>query len=159
MARHKARRRFVSSGFTMAEMVIAASVLAILAAVALPVAKFSIKRAKEAELRYDLRIMRSAIDEYKRFTDAGLLPPELGADGYPSEFEDLVEPLDLVGQVDKQIRLLRKIPVDPMTGEAEWGTRSWQDEWDADSRHGENVFDVYSLSEGTGMNGIPYAEW
>jgi len=136
-----------------------ASILAILAAVALPVAKFSIKRSKEAELRYHLRTMRSAIDEYKRFTDAGLLPPELGADGYPAELEDLVEPLDLVGQIDKQIRLLRRIPVDPMTGEAEWGTRSWQDEWDAKSRAGENVFDVYSLSEGTGMNGIPYSEW
>jgi general secretion pathway protein G len=143
----------------MAEMVMVASILAILAAVALPVAKFSIKRSKETELRHHLRVMRSAIDEYKRFTDAGLLPPELGADGYPSELEDLVEPLDLVGQVDKQIRLLRRIPVDPMTGEAEWGTRSWQDEWDAKSRAGENVFDVYSLSEGTGMNGIPYSEW
>jgi general secretion pathway protein G len=143
----------------VAELVMAASILAILAAVALPVAKFSIKRAKEAELRLHLRVMRSAIDEYKRFTDAGLLPPELGSDGYPAELEDLVEPLDLVGQVDKQIRLLRKIPVDPMTGEAEWGTRSWQDEWDAKSKRGENVFDVYSLSEGTGMNGIPYSEW
>ena len=137
----------------------AAAILAILAAVALPVAKFSIKRAKETELRFHLRTMRSAIDEYKRFTDAGLLPPELGADGYPSELEDLVEPLDLVGQIDKQVRLLRKIPVDPMTGEAEWGTRSWQDEWDSKSQRGENVFDVYSLSEGTGMNGIPYSEW
>lgn len=137
----------------------AAAILAILAGVALPVAKFSIKRSKETELRYHLRTLRSAIDEYKRFTDAGLLPPELGADGYPTELEDLLEPLDLVGQIDKQVRLLRRIPVDPMTGEAEWGTRSWQDEWDATSRGGENVFDVYSLSEGTGMNGIPYSEW
>jgi general secretion pathway protein G len=140
-------------------MVMAAAILAILAGVALPVAKYSVKRSKEAELRYHLRSMRSAIDEYKRFTDAGLLPPELGTDGYPAEFEDLVEPLDLVGQIDKQIRLMRKIPVDPMTGEAEWGTRSWQDEWDSKSKGGENVFDVYSLSEGTGMNGIPYSEW
>ena len=153
------RTKLRSRGFTMAEIVMVASILAILAAVALPVAKFSIKRSKEAELRYHLRTMRSAIDEYKRFTDAGLLPPELGADGYPAELEDLVEPLDLVGQIDKQIRLLRRIPVDPMTGEAEWGTRSWQNEWDAKSRAGENVFDVYSLSEGTGMNGIPYSEW
>jgi len=146
-------------GFTMAELVMVASVLAILAAVALPVAKYSVKRSKEAELRLYLRTMRNAIDEYKRFTDAGLLPPELGADGYPLELEDLVEPVDLVGQVDKQIRFLRRIPVDPMTGEAEWGTRSWQDEWDSSSRSSENVFDVYSLSEGTGLNGVPYAQW
>jgi general secretion pathway protein G len=138
---------------------LAAAILAILAAAVLPVAKFSIKRGKEAELRLHLRTMRNAIDEYKRFTDAGLLPPILGADGYPEELEDLVEPLDLVGQVDKQIRLLRRIPVDPMTGEAEWGTRSWQDEWDSTSGGSENVFDVYSLSEGVGMNGIPYSEW
>jgi len=136
-----------------------ASVLAILAGVALPVAKYSVKRSKEAELRLHLRTMRNAIDEYKRFTDAGLLPPELGADGYPLELEALVEPVDLVGQIDKQIRFLRRLPVDPMTGEAEWGTRSWQDEWDSSSQSGENVFDVYSLSEGTGLNGVPYAQW
>ena len=153
------RKILGNRGFTLAELVMVASILAILAAAVMPVARFAVKRTKETELRLHLRTMRSAIDEFKRFTDAGLLPPELGTDGYPAELEDLVEPVDLVGQVDKQVRFLRKIPVDPMTGEAEWGTRSWQDEWDSRSKGGENVFDVYSLSEGTGMNGIPYAEW
>ena len=73
--------------------------------------------------------------------------------------EQLIEPIELVGQVDRQTRFLRRIPLDPMTGEAEWGLRSVQDEWDEDSWGGENVYDVYSLSEGTGMNGIPYSQW
>jgi general secretion pathway protein G len=146
-------------GFTLAELVMVAAILTILAGVALPVAKFGVKRNKEATLRLYLREMRNAIDEYKRFSDAGLIPPELGTDGYPSELEVLVEGVDLVGQIDKRMRFLRKIPVDPMTGEAEWGMRSFQDDWDSTGWGGENVFDVYSLSEGVGMNGIPYAEW
>ncbi len=135
------------------------AVLATLGALVLPVAKFSVKRSKEVRLRAALREMRNAIDEYKRFVDAGLLEQELGADGYPTELEQLIEPIDLVGQVDKQMRFLRRIPVDPMTGEAEWGLRSVQDDWDEDSWGGENVYDVYSLSEGTGMDGVPYKLW
>ena len=146
-------------GYTLAELVMVAAILAILAGVALPIAKFTVKRNKEATLRLHLREMRNAIDEYKRFSDAGLIPPELGTDGYPSELEVLVEGVDLVGQVDKRMKFLRKIPLDPMTGEAEWGMRSFQDDWDSTSWGGENVFDVYSLSEGVGMNGIPYSEW
>ncbi len=135
------------------------AVLATLGALVLPVAKFSVKRSKEVRLRSALREMRNAIDEYKRFVDAGLLPQELGADGYPTELEQLIEPVELVGQVDKEIRFLRRVPLDPMTGEYEWGLRSVQDDWDGDSWGGENVYDVYSLSEGTGMNGIPYRLW
>ncbi len=135
------------------------AILAILAAMVLPVAKFTVKRGKEAVLRQSLREMRNAIDEYKRFSDAGLMPIELGTDGYPRELEVLVEGVELVGQVDKQLKLLRRIPLDPMTGEREWGLRSYQDDWDSDSWGGENVFDVYSLSEGVGLNGVPYSEW
>lgn len=148
-----------SAGFSLAELVMVSAILAILGALVLPVTKFSVRRGKEVRLRQSLREMRNAIDEYKRFVDAGLLDLELGAEGYPTELEQLVEPLEVVGQVDKQIRLMRRIPLDPMTGDTEWGLRSLSDEWDADSWGGENVFDVYSLSEGVGMNGIPYQEW
>lgn len=146
-------------GYTLVELVVVCALLVILAAVALPTAKHSIKRGKEMELRQALRQMRNAIDEFKRFSDAGLIAVELGTDGYPSELEILVEGIEVVGQIDKSVRFLRRLPVDPMTGEAEWGLRSFQDDFDATSWGGENVFDVYSLSEGVGLNGIPYQEW
>lgn len=144
----------------MIEMVVVAAVLLILAAATLPVAKYSVKRSKEIELRAALRDMRNAIDEYKRYSDHGLLPVDLGTDGYPKELEILVEGVDLVGQVDKRVRFLRRIPVDPMVGtDEEWILLSYQDEPDATSWGGENVFDVRSSSQGVGLNGIPYAEW
>ncbi|MDX1501023.1 MAG: type II secretion system protein [Thermoanaerobaculia bacterium] len=146
-------------GFTMAEMVMVATILTVLSALVLPVAKFSVKRSKEILLQQHLRQMRDAIDEYKRYSDLGLLPVELGTDGYPADLETLVEGVELVGQVSKRARFLRRIPIDPMTGEAEWGLRSFQDDYDSTSWGGENVFDVYSLSRGTGMNGIPYEQW
>jgi len=136
-----------------------AAVMIILAATVLPVAKYTHKRARELELRAALREMRYALDEHKRYSDAGLIPIELGTDGYPKELEALVEGVALVGQVDKKVRFLRRIPRDPMTGEAEWGLRSYQDEPDSESWGGEDVYDVYSLSGGTGMNGVPYREW
>ena len=146
-------------GFTLAEMVMVAALLTILAGVALPVARNSVRRGKEIELRLHLRQMRNAIDEYKRYSDTQLIPVELGADGYPTELEVLVEGVELIGQIDRKVRFLRRIPVDPMTGEAEWGLRSFQDEPDSTSWGGEDVYDVFSLSEGVGLNGVPYAEW
>lgn len=151
--------RRAEAGFTLAELVMVATILIILASVAVPVVKFSSRRLKESELRSDLRSMRLAIDEYKRYSDAGLIPLDLGSEGYPKELEVLVEGVELVGQVDKKIKFLRKVPLDPMTGEAEWGLRSLQDEPDSDSWGGENVYDVYSLSEAVGLNGVPYREW
>ena len=136
-----------------------AALLVILSAVALPVARNSIRRGKEVELRIYLRRMRNAIDEYKRYSDAQLIPVELGSDGYPTELEVLVEGVEVIGQLDKKVRFLRRIPVDPMTGEDEWGLRSFQDEPDATSWGGEDVYDVYSMSEGVGLNGVPYSEW
>ena len=147
------------AGFTLAELVMVAAVLALLAAVTLPVAKFTSRRAKEMELRSALRDMRAAIDEYKRYSDAGLIPVDLGTDGYPAELEILVEGVDIVGQVDKKLKLLRRIPVDPMTGEQEWGLRSYQDDADSTSWGGEDVYDVYSLSGGVGLNEVPYSQW
>lgn len=153
----KIRRR--EAGFTLAELVMVAAVLTILATATLPVAKFTAKRSKEADLNLDLREMRTAIDEYKRYSDAGLIPVDLDSQGYPKKLEVLVEGVQLVGQVDKKLKLLRRIPIDPMTGKAEWGLRSYQDNWDATSWGGQDVYDVYSLSKGTGLNGIPYRKW
>ena len=112
------------------------------------------------DLRFEIRdgVAVITLDRPEQLPSS-LLPPDLGTDCYPPDLETMVEGLDVVGQIDKQVRLLRRIPVDPMTGETEWGLRSFQDEFDADSWGGENVYDVYSLSEGVGMNGVPYAEW
>ena len=147
------------AGYTLAELVMVAAVMVILAGAALPAVKFTARRTKEMELRHHLRSMRDAIDSYKRYSDLGLLPVNVAAMGYPEELEVLVEGVEIVGQIDRKLKLLRRIPVDPMTGKAEWGLRSYQDESDSDSWGGENVFDVYSLSGGVGLNGVPYREW
>jgi general secretion pathway protein G len=148
-----------AAGFTLAELVTVAAVLAILAAVTLPIAKYASKRSKELDLRQDLREMRFAIDEYKRYSDAGLIPVDLNTDGYPKKLEILVDGVDIVGQINKKAKFLRRIPVDPMTGKDEWGLRSYQDKPDETSWGGENVYDVYSQSEGVGLNGVPYSKW
>lgn len=159
MLRSTMLHRRSQAGFTLAELVTVAAVMALLAMVTLPVAKFTAKRSREAELRQALRDMRSAIDEYKRYSDAGLIQIDLGTQGYPKELEVLVEGVDLVGQIDRKLKLLRRIPIDPMTGKDEWGLRSYQDDHDSTSWGGEDVYDVYSLSEGVGLNGVPYRKW
>ncbi len=147
------------AGYTLTELVVVCAVLSILAAVAFPTVKYTRKRQKEMELRASLREMRSAIDEFKRYSDAGFIPVDFGTDGYPKELEILVEGVDVVGQIDKKVKFLRRIPVDPMTGKDEWGMRSYQDEPDSTSWGGENVYDVFSLSQGVGLNRIPYSQW
>jgi len=133
------------------------ALIAVLSAMALPVAKFTVKRQKEAELRLALRQMRTAIDEYKRMSDQGLIPITLGGEGYPDELENLVEGVEVVGQETK-IRFLRRIPIDPMTHD-DWLLRSYQDDVDATSWGGENVYDVRTSSEGTALDGTKYADW
>ena len=145
-------------GYTLAELVMVVALISLLSTIVLPVAKFTVKRRKEADLRLALRQMRTAIDEHKRLSDQGLIPVKLGGEGYPESLEVLVEGVDLVGQ-DRKQRFLRRIPVDPMTGEAEWGLRSYQDEPDSTSFGGQNVYDVYSLSEGTALDGTEYKDW
>lgn len=145
-------------GFTLAELVMVVALVAILAAVALPTAKFTIKRQREAELRLALRQMRNAIDEHKRLADQGMIQVELGTEGYPKELEVLVEGVDVVGQTVKK-KFLRRVPIDPMTGEAEWGMRSYQDEADSRSWGRQNVYDVYSLSGATALDGTKYKDW
>jgi len=148
-----------AAGYSLIELVVVATLMAILALATLPVVRFTEKRQKELELRRALREMRYAIDEFKRYSDNGFIPIDFGTDGYPKDLEVLVEGVEIVGQIDRQVRFLRRIPVDPMTGESEWGKRSYQDDPDAYSWGGENVYDVYSLSEGVGLNGVPYSDW
>ena len=149
-------------GFTYLELIIATMLLAILASAIIPVAEVSAKRAKEMELRRDLRMMRAGIDEYKRAFDLGLIggvDVQLGSEGYPKELEVLVEGVEQVGTPGKKLKFLRRIPIDPMTNSDEWGQRSYQDEHDSRFWGGQNVYDVYSKSTGTALDGTKYRDW
>lgn len=145
-------------GFTLAELVMVVALISILAAVAVPTSKFTIKRQREAELRLVLRQMRNAIDEHKRLADQGMIQVDLGTEGYPKELDVLVEGVDIVGQLTPR-KFLRRIPIDPMTGEAEWGLRSYQDESDSRTWGRQNVYDVYSLSGAKALDGSKYKDW
>jgi general secretion pathway protein G len=149
-------RRGRACGFTLLEMIVATAILMILTGMALPIARISIKREKEHELRYDLWQIRDAIDRYKDAADRGAFQIKVGSEGYPPDLETLVNGVDVGG---KKIRFLRKIPTDPMTSGTDWGLRSMQDDPDSDSWGGQNVFDVYSKSLGTAMDGTKYKEW
>ncbi len=149
-------------GFTYLELVIATFILAILAAAIIPVAEVTAKRAKEVELRRDLRIMRDAIDNFKQAVDLGLIggsDVELGSEGYPKDLEMLVDGVSQVGAIDKKLKLLRRIPIDPMTHSTEWGFRSYQDEPDSTIWGGQNVYDVYTTSSETALDGTKYRDW
>lgn len=151
-----------TSGFTYIELIIATFILAILAAAVVPVAEVTAKRAKEVELRRDLRIIRDAIDNFKQSVDLGLIggsDVELGSEGYPKDLERLVEGVSQVGAVDKKLKFLRRIPMDPMTHSVEWGLRSYQDEPDSMSWGGQNVYDVYTTSRETALDGTNYRDW
>jgi general secretion pathway protein G len=159
--RRKAQARSISgaAGFTVVELAVVCSMIAILSAMAIPVAKYSLKRQNEMELRYDLRLLRDAIDKYKADADAGLFQIALGSEGYPPDLETLVEGVDLAGQLNKKKKYLRRIPVDPMTKKAEWGQRSYQDEPDSMSWGGQNVYDIYSLSPARATDKTYYKDW
>lgn len=146
-------------GFSLVELAVVTAVILILTAMIVPVARFSIQRQKEMELKQALRTMREAIDEHKRLSDQGLIPVALDSEGYPKTLEVLVEGVDLVGQIKKKRKFLRRIPIDPMTGEAEWGLRSVQDEPDSTSWGRQNVYDVYSLSDRTALDKTKYRDW
>jgi general secretion pathway protein G len=147
------------AGFTMVEVAIVAAIITILAAMAVPVARYSLRREKELELRYELRLMRDQIDQYKKLSDAGLIPMQIGGEGYPPDLDTLVKGVSLVGQLDKKQKFLRRIPIDPMTSKAEWGLRSYQDDSDSFSWGGQNIYDVYSLSEARALDGTNYKDW
>ena len=149
-------RRRRARGFTLIELIVATAILVILTGMALPLARLSIKREKEHELRYDLWQMRDAIDRYKDAADRNAMQTKVDSMGYPPDLQTLVDGVDMGG---KKVRFLRKIPVDPMTGNTDWGLRSLQDEPASDSWGGQNVFDVYTKSEGTALDGTKYKEW
>jgi len=144
-------------GFSLVELVVAITIMAILATAALPLARLVVRREKERELRNDLHEMRDAIDKYKDAADRGMFQIKLGSEGYPPDLDALVNGIDI--DQKKKVRFLRKIPVDPMTGKADWGMRSLQDDPDSDSFGGQNVFDVYSKSEATAIDGTKYKDW
>jgi len=144
------------AGFTLVELIVAITIMMVLTMMAIPVARLGITREKEKELRYDLWMMRDAIDRYKDAADRGAFQTKVGTENYPPDLETMVSGVDVGG---KKIRFLRKIPVDPMTGKTEWGMRSMQDDPTSDSWGGQNVFDVYTKSEGTGLDGTKYKDW
>ncbi len=144
-------------GVTLLEMIVTISILLILMGAAVPVARLSVRRVRETELRRDLWEMRSAIDRYKEAADKNAFSQKLGTEGYPPDLDTLVNGVDAQG--GKKIRFLRRIPVDPMTGNKDWALRSMQDDPDSDSWGGQDVFDVHSKSEGTALNGTRYKDW
>jgi general secretion pathway protein G len=158
--RYFLRRRSVAAarqaGLTLVELIVTVAILAILATAAVPLARFRVQREKERELRYDLWQMRDAIDRYKDAAEKHAFTIKLDSQGYPPDLDTLVKGVDAQG---KKLRFLRRIPVDPMTGKAEWTLRSMQDEPNSDSWGGQNVFDVASKSQATAMDGTKYSDW
>jgi general secretion pathway protein G len=144
------------SGLTLVELIICVAIVAILASAAIPIARFQVKREKERELRRDLWEMRDAIDRYKDAADKGAMQIKADSLGYPPDLETLVNGVDIQ---DKKVKFLRRIPIDPMTGTADWGLRSNQDDADSDSFGGQNVFDVHTKSQGTALDGTKYSTW
>ena len=143
-------------GFTLIELIVATAILVILTGLALPMARITIMRAKERELRYDLWQLRDAIDRYKDAADRGAFQIKVGTEGYPPDLDTLVKGVDVGG---KKVRFLRRIPVDPMTNSTDWGLRSMEDDPDSDSWGGQNVFDVFTKAQGTGLDGTEYRTW
>lgn len=148
------------AGMTLLELMIACAILIVLATVAMPVQRVVIQRRKEAELRYDLRQIRDAIDRYKDAADKNLLQVQAGTEGYPPDLETLVDGVQLSGSLDRKVHFLREIPKDPITGQDDdWVLRSVQDEPDSMSWGGQDVFDAHCPSSGTALNGSKYSDW
>jgi general secretion pathway protein G len=148
--------RMRTRGFTLIEMIAAITILMILTGMAIPLARVTIKRERERELRHDLWEMRDAIDRYKDAAERGAFQIKVGSEGYPPDLDTLVTGVDVNG---KKLKFLRHIPIDPMTGNTEWGMRSMQDDPTSDSWDGNNVFDVYTKSTGTALDGTKYKDW
>ena len=154
-------RRKNQQGLTLVELIVAFTILSLLTTMALPLARYKVRRERERELRYSLREIRNAIDKYKDAADTGKLgiQQKQEAFGYPETLDALVEGVKAAGQVETKMKFLRRIPVDPFTGKREWGTRSVQDDPSSTSWGGQNVFDVYSKTLEKAPDGKPYAEW
>lgn len=143
-------------GFTLIELIVATTILLILTGMAIPMARITIKREKERELRHALWEMRDGIDRYKDAADRGGFQIKVGSEGYPPDLDTLVNGVDVNG---KKLKFLRRIPIDPMTGNTDWGLRAMQDDPASDSWNGENVFDVYTKSQGIALDGTKYRDW
>jgi general secretion pathway protein G len=150
-------------GYTFVELLVVSTILMILASAIMPLAKVTVTRQREAELRRALREIRTAIDKYKDAADTGVigsLDIKVGSEGYPPDLETLVEGVTPANDASgRKLKFLRKIPVDPMTRSTEWGLRSYQDKPDTTSWGGQNVFDVYTKSTGTALDGTKYRDW
>lgn len=150
-------------GFTLTEMLVTVTILAILAAAVIPLAKTSVKREKEIELRRNLRMIREALDAYKKLVDEKKIESEEDTEGYPPDLETLIKGVEFKGEEEesetKIIKFLRRIPKDPMTNSYEWGLRSYQDDPDSEDWGGENVYDVYTKSQATALDGTKYKDW
>jgi general secretion pathway protein G len=151
------------NGYSFVELVVATFVMMILASAALPLARVSMRRQRETELHRDLRDMRTAIDKFKDMADrGGIAPTELqfGGDNYPTSLDQLVNGVTLAGDASgKKFKLLRRIPIDPVTGQADWGLRSYEDNPDSAAWGGQNVYNVYSKAPGVGLDGTKYKDW
>ncbi len=144
------------SGFTLIELVVATTILLVLSGLIIPVARVQIKREKERQLRAALWEIRDAIDRYKDAADRNAFRTKVNSFGYPPDLDTLVNGEDVGG---KKLRFLRHIPVDPMTGNTDWGLRSMQDDPDSDTFNGDSVFDVHTKSQGIALDGTKYRDW
>lgn len=157
------RRLGQGRGFSFIELLVVTSIILVLAGAAMPLARITIQRQREIELQRALRELRTAIDKYKDAVDQGQIggtDNQLGSEGYPPDLETLVEGVTAAGDASgRKLKFLRRVPVDPMTRSPEWGLRSYQDAPDARSWGGKNVFDVYSRSEGSALDGTKYRDW
>jgi general secretion pathway protein G len=171
-----AGRQRQRAGFTLVEMLVTMAILAILASAVMPLARTAVKREKEIELRRNLRLLRETIDAYKKLADEKKIEVEDDTEGYPPDLETLVKgvelqagasatpgqpakPADKTDSEPKIMKFLRRIPKDPMTDSFDWGLRSYQDEPDSDYWGGENVYDVYTKSNATALDGTKYRDW
>lgn len=152
-----------SGGYSFVELLVVTTIILILASAVQPLARVTIQRHKEVELRRALRDMRDAIDKFKDAADQGMIPAtelKSGSEGYPPDLDTLVEGVSVANDASgRKLKLLRRVPIDPMTGEAKWGLRSYQDKPDTSSWGGQNIFDVRSLSPGTALDGTKYKDW
>jgi general secretion pathway protein G len=149
-------RRGREAGLTLVELIVTVAILGILASAAIPIARFQVKRQKERMLRYDLWQMRAAIDAYKDAAEKHAFQTKVDSQNYPPDLQTLVDGVDVQG---KKVRFLRHIPIDPITGNDDWGLRSMQDDPTSDSWGGQNVFDVFTKSDGVALDGTKYSDW
>jgi general secretion pathway protein G len=144
----------------LVELIVAFTIMMILTSMAVPMARYKVRRDRERDLRYALLEIRKAIDKYKDMADSGQLPPQkIGTEGYPESLEILVEGVKKAGQVDQKVKLLRRIPKDPFTNSTEWGKRSMQDDPKSTSWGGQNIFDVYTKTTEKASDGTAYSDW